>query len=79
MSIGGGKRYLVHKIRVDPHLQIMERLGEIMSAVRPENLCCPLKYLIMTAPSVPVAYFLGLENHHSTMSTIWGHGGSLKK
>ena len=30
-----------------------------------------------TEPSGPLAYALGLEIHHPTMSTIWGHGGRL--
>ena len=38
-----------------------------------------LKYNIGTSHSVPVAYVLVLENHHSTMIILWGHGGSSNK
>ena len=43
MSGRGGGRDLVHNIGVEPQLQIMERLGETMSAARSENLRCPMK------------------------------------
>ena len=60
MGSEGGGRDLVQKIRVEPQLQIMERLGYIMSAASSKNLGFPLKYNIMTAPSFPVASVLGL-------------------
>ena len=40
MSCGGGGRDSVHNIGVEPQLWIMERLGEMTSAVRSDNLRC---------------------------------------
>ena len=41
-SGGGGGRDAVFNHRVDPQLQIMERLGDMKTAARSENLCTPL-------------------------------------
>ena len=42
MSNGGGGRYLVHNIGVDPQLRLIERIGELISAAHSEKLCCPM-------------------------------------
>ena len=42
MSDEGGGRDLEHKIEVDPQLQFMDKLGEMMSASRSKKLCCPM-------------------------------------
>ena len=42
LSGGGGGQDSVHNIGVDPHLRIVEKLGEIMVAEHSENLFCLL-------------------------------------
>ena len=37
------------------------------------------KYHIGTYLSIHVALLMGLEHHHPTMSTLWGHGGWSKR
>ena len=42
LSGGVGGQDSVHNIGVDPHLRIMDKLGEITAAASSENLRCPL-------------------------------------